>query len=68
MKKYFSILLLTLYLTSLTNQAHAYLDPGTGSMIIQIVIAGTVGALFTIKTFWSQIKNFISTRFLKKKK
>jgi hypothetical protein len=58
MKKYFSILLLTLYFSTLTSYAHAYLDPGTGSMIVQIVIAGTVGALFTLKTFWSQIKNF----------
>ena len=68
MKKNISIIFYTFIFISLTNQAHAYLDPGTGSMIIQIVIAGTVGALFTIKTFWSQIKNFISTRFLKKKK
>jgi hypothetical protein len=68
MKKYFLILLLTLYFSTLTSQAHAYLDPGTGSMMLQIVIASVVGALFSLKIFWSRIKNFFSTVFSKNKK
>ena len=36
--------------------AFAYLDPGTGSYILQILIAFVVGALFTIKPFFSKIK------------
>lgn len=35
--------------------SHAYLDPGTGSFIFQMIIAGVVGGLFTIKTFWRKI-------------
>jgi hypothetical protein len=68
MKKNISIIFYTFLFISLTTQAHAYLDPGTGSMVIQIIIAGTVGALFALKTFWSQIKNFFSTKFTKNKK
>lgn len=29
--------------------AHAYIDPGTGSILVQGLIAAIVGALFTIK-------------------
>jgi hypothetical protein len=68
MKKNISIIFYTFLFISLTSQAHAYLDPGTGSMMLQIVIASVVGALFTLKTFWSQIKNYFSTKFTKNKK
>lgn len=33
----------------------AYLDPGTGSYIFQIMIAALFGALITLKTFWGKI-------------
>lgn len=33
----------------------AYLDPGTGSIILQALIAGVMGAMFAIKLFWSKI-------------
>ncbi len=36
----------------------AYLDPGTGAMIIQALIAGIVGVGFAIKLFWANIKSF----------
>jgi hypothetical protein len=38
--------------------AFAYLDPGTGSVILQVLVAGLLGALFTIKTMWRNIKGF----------
>jgi hypothetical protein len=39
--------------------AHAYLDPGTGSYILQIVIGSLLAAAFTIKAFWHRIKAFL---------
>ena len=33
------------------NPAHAYLDPGMGSYIFQIVIAAAIGAAFAAKIF-----------------
>lgn len=42
--------------------SHAYIDPGTGSFILQILAAAFFGCLFTIKTFWQKIKNLFSRR------
>ena len=47
-------------MTFLPDSAYAYLDPGTGSMILQLVIAGALGALFTLKNFFRNIKAFTS--------
>ena len=41
------------------RSASAYLDPGTGSFILQILLAGLVGAAFTVKVFWRSVKRFI---------
>ena len=38
--------------------AHAYLDPGTGSYILQLALATLVGVLFAIRLFWGRIKSF----------
>ena len=39
--------------------ADAYLDPGTGSIVIQVVIGVAVGGLFAVKLFWHRIKTFL---------
>jgi hypothetical protein len=39
---------------------HAYLDAGTGSIILQAVLGGVVGVLVAIRLFWNQIKAFFS--------
>ena len=46
----------------LYEDAFAYLDPGTGSIIIQGVIAAVVGGLIVIKVYWYKLKSFFSTR------
>jgi hypothetical protein len=38
----------------------AYLDPGSGSILIQLLIAGLLGAGFIIKVSWKRIKAFFS--------
>lgn len=35
-----------------------YLDPGAGSMLLQMILAGALGLSFTIKTYWKRIKGF----------
>ena len=32
-----------------------YLDPGSGSIIFQLIIAGLVGAGFIIRAYWKKI-------------
>ncbi len=44
-------------------RAHAYLDPGTGSYVIQVLAAVFFGGIFVIKTWWTQISHFISNLF-----
>jgi hypothetical protein len=34
----------------------AYLDPGAGSYLLQLALAGSLGAVYTIKHFWSRMK------------
>ena len=43
-------------LASLIAQPEKYLDPGTGSMLIQIVLAALLGAGVATKIFWRNIK------------
>ena len=39
-----------------------YLDPGSGSFLIQLIIASALGAALVIKTSWSRIKNFFNRK------
>jgi len=41
--------------------AHAYIDPGTGSYILQIVIAGIAAGAFAIKILWRRIRALFSS-------
>jgi hypothetical protein len=41
----------------------AYLDPGSGSYLIQILIAALLGGGFVIKAFWRQISTFFLRLF-----
>ncbi len=38
--------------------AHAYLDPGTGSMLLQLLLGGVAGALVVGKLYWHRVKAF----------
>ncbi len=46
--------------------ALAYIDPGSGSYIFQIILAGFLTALVFIKQSWGRIKDFFVS--VKKKK
>jgi len=37
----------------------AYLDPGTGSFLLQVLAGGMFGAIFLIKRFWGQLKAIV---------
>ena len=42
--------------------AHAYVDPGTGSFVIQGIIAAIVGAGVALKMFWKRITGALGGR------
>ena len=41
--------------------AHAYIDGGTASMIFQMLIAGGLAAMLTMKSFWARAKSFFDS-------
>ena len=43
-------------------QTFLYVDPGSGSYLIQIIIATVLGIGFYIKAFWHQVKSFFSRK------
>ena len=50
------------------QKAYAYLDPGTGSFIFQLIIAALIGGLFAIKLFWTKIALFLKNLFSRRGK
>ena len=46
----------------------AYIDPGTGSIVLQALIGGFAAVLVAIGMFWKQIKAFVKNLFSRSKK
>ena len=40
--------------------AFAYVEPGTGSMLLQGLLAGAAGLVVVLKIYWYRIKGFFS--------
>ncbi len=40
--------------------AYAYIDPGTGSMILQLLLGGVAGALMVLKLYFRKIRSFFA--------
>lgn len=55
------------YFTAESN-AYAYLDPATGSIIIQYIVAGLVVCMTFFKNFWVKFKYFFNTKIKSKRK
>jgi uncharacterized paraquat-inducible protein A len=67
MKMTLTVMIMTLLVCLVSRDtAHAYLNPGTGSFIFQVVITVFIGLAFSIKLFWQNIKNFVNRLFVKK--
>lgn len=49
-----------MFLTLLQGTSYAYLDPGSGSLIVQMIIAGAAGIAFAAKIFWHRVKQVFS--------
>ena len=47
-----------------TSTAHAYLDPGTGSIILQVLLGGVAGLALACKLYWQK---FVSMLGIKRK-
>jgi hypothetical protein len=58
---------LLVFMLILAHPIHAYLDPGTGSMVVQIIAATLFGGVFFIKSFWRKAIRFCKSIFPRKK-
>lgn len=59
------MVVLTTYALLLPAPVYAYLDPGTGSYIFQLIIGFVLAGLFAIKAFWKNIKSVFANLFSK---
>lgn len=55
--------MLAVGLSLVSTPAYAYLDPGSGSMILQIIVGAVVAAGAGAKIFWQNIVDFFSRTF-----
>jgi len=65
MKKKFKLVLLVVSFFLYPNLSYAYLDPGTGNILLQAILGGVAIALTTIQIWWYKIKILISKIFKK---
>ena len=52
------VMLIAAQLAGFSAAAHAYLDPGTGSILVQSLLAGIAGAVAVISLYWQRVKRF----------
>jgi hypothetical protein len=51
---------LAVQLAGLSTTAHAYLDPGTGSILVQSLLAGVAGVVAVVSVYWQRVKAFFT--------
>jgi len=39
-----------------------YIDPGSGSLFLQMLFAGLAGAAFTLSNGWKRVRGFFASR------
>ena len=62
-----SIVLCFVMILLFVQPAHAYLDPGSGSLMIQLLIAFGLGISYYVKVNWKRLKHFFSSHISNKK-
>ena len=68
MGNYKIVILILAYLFCSISNANAYLDPGTGSIILQAILAFIAGAAVTVSIWWMNFRILIKKIFRLDKK
>lgn len=55
------LLALTAAAVAYAPSAYAYIDPGTGSLIVQGLIAGVAVFFGAVSMYWQRLKHFVSS-------
>lgn len=48
-------MILLAFLLMLASPAYAYLDPGSGSMMLQLLLGGLAGLFVMVKLYWRRL-------------
>jgi hypothetical protein len=62
-----AVVMIALISPILLDLAYGYLDPGTGSYILQLLLGGLLGGLFAIGLFWKKVIAFVKRVFAPRK-
>jgi hypothetical protein len=54
------VIWLAIQMAGFSAAAHAYLDPGTGSILVQSLLAGIAGAVAIVSLYWQRVKAFFA--------
>lgn len=61
------LVIFVLFYLLFPRAAYAYIDPGTGSFLLQMLIAALVGTALSVKVFWNKVKNLFKKLFCRNK-
>jgi len=56
------LIAMTVLVLLVSRSAYAYLDPGTGSMLVQGLLAAIAVASAAVAAFWTRLRQFFSGR------
>ena len=59
MPKFAVLLLVCVILLAWVGPVAAYLDPGSGSMLIQLLLGGVAGLVVIVRLFWHRILDML---------
>ena len=57
--RFATLALASSYFDLSTANAHAYLDPGTGSILLQGLIGAVASGMFIAKMYWAKLKSMV---------
>ena len=60
-KTYAAVLALIVFLAG-TQPAYAYLDPGSGSMMVQLLLGGVAGGVVLVRLYWGRLLTRLGLR------
>jgi len=61
----FNFLYIALTFLVLPSRVDAYLDPGSGSLLVQVLIGAILGSLYYVRLHWNKLANFFASLFRK---
>jgi hypothetical protein len=51
-----------LLILSPSQYAHAYLDPASGSMLLQLLLGGVAGIVIVVKLYWERFRKLFQRK------